>query len=127
MSEEGKCPEGYVDWTCSRGATFHIPVGATDVIGAPGPTNIPPDDRYQHQAWLVRRWRDRHYLSVPFIAIRVWYYEQTRDLRDDWGWRLSFKNAWGLAVGMAQCKQQHHYYLNELGFDFSLDAAEDEG
>jgi hypothetical protein len=28
--------------------------------------------RYQHCSWLVRRWRDRWLLLVPYWAFRTW-------------------------------------------------------
>jgi hypothetical protein len=77
------------------------------------------DDRYQHQTWLVRCWRRRHYFAIPFVAFRIWRSEQTRELQDEHDWRLSFKNSWRLATGLAQGKMKWFYYSSELGYDFS--------
>lgn len=78
------------------------------------------DDRYQHQTWPVRFMRRRHYLAIPFVAFRIWRSEQTRELRDEYDWRMSFKNSWGLATGLAQGKMRWYYFWNEMNDDFSL-------
>jgi hypothetical protein len=87
---------------------------------------MPTDDRYQNQTWFVRRWRNRHYLSVPYNALKYWWYEQTRELRDEDDWRMSFKNAWGLAKGIAQSKMKYYWYWDEIKKDFHLDIDVDE-
>jgi hypothetical protein len=72
------------------------------------------DPRYQHQSWLVRRWRDRHNLCIPLTAIRVWVDEQ-RGLNGGPGRsRMSFSNCWSLACGIADGKKQHWFYGTEL-------------
>jgi hypothetical protein len=79
------------------------------------------DDRYQHQSWFVRLWRRRHYLPIPFVAFRIWRSEQTRELRDDGDWRMSFKDSWSLSKGIAQSKMKWFYYSSELRHDFSFE------
>jgi hypothetical protein len=79
----------------------------------------PKDPRYQHQSWLIRRWRDRYNLLIPFVAMQCWYHEHTRELEDQDDWRLTFGQCWHLAIGLTQGKKQHHFTSEELGWDFS--------
>ena len=63
-------------------------------------------DWYSNQPWHIRRLRDLHYWSVPHVAVSIWYHEKTRELRDEYDWRMSFGQAWGLSKALAQCKQK---------------------
>lgn len=77
-------------------------------------------DRFQHQNVFVKFWRFRHYLTIPFVALNIYYYEHTRKLEDVNDWRMSFKNSWGLATGLAQSKMKWYWFSTELNYDFSL-------
>lgn len=74
------------------------------------------DDRYQHQSWLVRRLRNRHYLLVPFKVIRIWYYEHNRELEDEDDWRMSFGQCWDLGCSLAHGKMKWYYTSAEIGY-----------
>jgi hypothetical protein len=74
------------------------------------------DDRYQHQSWLARAWRRRHYLPIPFVAFRIWRREQARELRDEHDWRMTLGQCWGLAIGLAQSKMKWYYTSAEIGY-----------
>lgn len=58
-------------------------------------------DRYQYQSWLVRRWRDRHLLMVPFHAIRYWAHQRKRP--DP----LCFAHCWSIERGMADVRRNY--------------------
>lgn len=64
------------------------------------------NDRYQHQPWYGRLWRRRWYLLVPWTA---W------TLRKVDGGGM----AWGLAIGMAQCRMRWWYTFDEAFPDFN--------
>lgn len=65
-------------------------------------------DRYQYQPWYVKLWRRRHYLPIPFQAARM--YLATRKQRRP----LSFRNAWSVAIGLAQVRMIWLHDWDEL-------------
>jgi hypothetical protein len=73
----------------------------------------PKDPRYQHQSWLVRRWRDRYNFLIPVWAVRWWYYEQTREDDEEFD-RMYLAVCWNLACGHADFKKRHYYRIDEL-------------
>lgn len=56
------------------------------------------EDRYQHQPWHVKLWRRRHYIPIPFVALRA--YLAGKRIRED----LPFGVCWRIAIGLAQVK-----------------------
>lgn len=80
----------------------------------------PKDDRFQNQNWLVRLWRFRHCLPIPFVASRIYYREQTREMRDEDDWRMRFVDCWGLATGLAQGSMKWYYTMEEMDLDFKV-------
>lgn len=78
--------------------------------------------RFQDCPWYIQVWRYRWYLQIPFMAI---YYRFT-----PWVWKAdservhvvefsTWKEAWGMAVGDAQCRMNWLYTFDEIfGDDF---------
>jgi hypothetical protein len=50
------------------------------------------ENRFQNQNWLVKLWRRRWLILVPFEALMIWI----RNKDDLW-----FKDCWGIAHGLA--------------------------
>jgi hypothetical protein len=76
----------------------------------------PPDlamrehiQRFQCQPWYIRLWRYRHYLPIPFKAVRWWISDHTR--KD--GRKEPFDLFWGLAIGLAQGPMKWYYTMFE--------------
>jgi hypothetical protein len=65
------------------------------------------DDRYQFQPWYIRLWRRRHYLPIPWVALRI----KLRHPDDHWDM------AWSLAKGLAQCRMKWTHTWAELHFE----------
>jgi len=65
-------------------------------------------DRYQNQPWYVRLWRRRHYVPIPYRAVRIWVSDRKSD--DP----IGFRNCWGLAIGLAQCSMKWYYDWDEV-------------
>jgi len=65
-------------------------------------------DRYQHQPWHVKLWRRRHYIPIPFVAVRI--YLATRKSREG----LPFRAAWSIAIGLAQVKMNWLHDWSEI-------------
>lgn len=66
-------------------------------------------DRYQNQSWLVRRWRDRYLLKVPFAAIRMWLSNLVY-----WDEPLLFHDAWHIACGLCDMERNWVYSWEEI-------------
>ena len=62
--------------------------------------------RFQECNWVVKLWRYRHYVYIPFRFI--WYIMKTtnKDMID--------KNIWSILVGSAQCDMKWTYTLEEI-------------
>lgn len=50
------------------------------------------ENRFQNQNWLVKLWRRRWLILIPFEALMIWV--RNRD-------ELPFKHCWGIAHGFA--------------------------
>lgn len=61
--------------------------------------------RYQDCSWLVRRWRDRWLLLVPYWAVRWW----SMSPRDE-----EFGFEWSCALGWCDVKRRFFYTTEEL-------------
>jgi hypothetical protein len=59
--------------------------------------------RYQHQRWYIKLWRRRHYLRIPFIASRIWWYSP-----EDRG------HAWDIATGLIHGDMEWWYTSEEV-------------
>lgn len=80
------------------------------------PPQCPPDlpmsehlRRFQCQPWYIRLWRYRHYLPIPFRAVRWWISDH---IRKD-GRKEPFDLFWGLAIGLAQGPMKWYYTMFE--------------
>ncbi len=70
--------------------------------------------RYQHCPWYERLWRRaRWQWNLPYVALMLWAHEKTRPLHDEHDWRASWRNMWGLAVGLSQVNMNHVYDWSE--------------
>lgn len=78
--------------------------------------------RYQFQPWWVKLWRQRFLLLVPKRAFRIWW--TNRKPRPCPGVEghprcmcgmkhiaIPFRNAWGIAQGLAHCRMNYTYGL----------------
>lgn len=68
-------------------------------------------DRYQYQSWLVRRWRDRFLLLIPFHAIELWVKSQRFDHDEP----LTWAQCWSLARGLCDVRRNFVWDWAELG------------
>ncbi len=67
------------------------------------------NDRYQNQPWWVKLWRRRHYLMIPFIALRLRWFNELDGMD------------WGVATGMQQIKMRWYYTSEEVWDDLGLE------
>jgi hypothetical protein len=67
--------------------------------------------RFQDSPWYVKLWRYRYYIPIPYSAVRTY-------ILDGKALDLSFANAWGIAVGMAQVKMHWYYDWNDFRDEF---------
>lgn len=67
-------------------------------------------DRYQFQPWYVRIWRRRHYIPIPFRALRFW----CASLEGGGHSYLSFRSCWSIAKGLAQGRMNWVYDWSEV-------------
>ncbi len=70
------------------------------------------DSRYQHQSWLVRCWRDRHLLRIPFEALGCWWLDRKKK-RDNWFVPLTLAQSWHMALGMCDVRRNWVYSYEE--------------
>ena len=61
------------------------------------------DDRYQNQPWWVKLWRRRHYLGIPYTAMKWWWYDPE-----------SRGYCWDIAIGIAQIPMDWYYTSEEV-------------
>lgn len=73
-------------------------------------------DRYQYQSWVVRRWRDRYLLAVPFKALRMWWANRHRTGDD----ALPWDHAWSIARGLADVSRNYVYDFRDLNENLSV-------
>jgi len=57
-------------------------------------------DRYQYQPWHIKLWRRRHYIRIPLMALKFYIADFSRGCHS----ALSLRNAWSIAIGLAQVK-----------------------
>ena len=73
-------------------------------------------DRYQYQPWYVKLWRRRHYISIPLSTWRMYWASQaeseSRAVRHTR--QLSWRNAWSIAIGLAQVKMNWLHDWSEI-------------
>lgn len=63
---------------------------------------------YQHQPWHIKLWRRRHYITIPFVAVKIW-------MIDEGGaHNFSFSASWSIAIGLAQIKMKWTYSYDEI-------------
>ena len=70
------------------------------------------DDRYQNQNLLVKIWRRRWYLLIPYSTIDMWL-RNVFHLRDEEGTFGSLRVYWSIAVGSAQGPMKWYYTMEE--------------
>jgi len=75
----------------------------------------PIDNRFQNQRWPVRLWRRRYLLLVPWHAVGYWRGMLGKKMLpgDPLSLDYRFRNAWGIAMGMAHVKMKWHYTMKE--------------
>jgi hypothetical protein len=61
--------------------------------------------RFQDQNWMIKLWRYRHYLNIPYSTVKYRYFSRMAD----GNWRY----AYDIAVGNAQFKMKWWYTLAE--------------
>ena len=74
-------------------------------------------DRYQDQNWIVKIWRRRWYLLIPFDVLLMWARYRLKHRRERPGddeLPMSFSNFWSLAIGIAQCKMMWVYEWEDV-------------
>lgn len=69
------------------------------------------DSRYQNQSWLVRRWRDRWLLLVPYWTFRWWV--NCRRLPSGDPWQMPVADWWSLALGHCDVRRNWIYTWSE--------------
>lgn len=62
--------------------------------------------RYQNCRWYVRLWRRRHYLVIPYEAVRLWGNDEVGS--------HPFSFYWGWAIGEADVRMEWTYSLDEV-------------
>lgn len=72
--------------------------------------------RFQECNWLVKGWRYRHYIPIPFKYLwynyfKSFYVTNDETLLDD---RIDGRELWGVLVGLAQHKMGWYYTWEEL-------------
>jgi hypothetical protein len=70
--------------------------------------------RYQECSWPVRLWRRRHYLGIPYRAIRYWWSSKRHTKPDDEFGPMSFGLCWSIAIGEAQIDMNWYYTGEEM-------------
>lgn len=71
---------------------------------------------YQDCTWPVRLWRRRHYLPIPFRAVKTWV--SCRDTK------VSLRNCFDIAVGLAQYNMNWVYLQEDIKNSLDEDTAE---
>lgn len=69
------------------------------------------EKRYQDCAWPIRLWRRRHYVRIPWDAIRFYVADQVTEQPFDWA------TCWGVATGLAQARMKWLYTMEEVERD----------
>ena len=80
--------------------------------------------RYQDCNWVIRMWRRRHQLRVPLVAYQIWRGEKSREMDDEDDWRLTFRQCWGMAIGLSHGQMQWVYDWIEMDELFSSERDE---
>jgi len=75
--------------------------------------------RYQCQPWYIKLWRRRHYLRIPFMAIRIWL---KKPFAKD---RMEFGFYWGLSKGIVQSDMKWYYTWEEVKEHLDLKMKDD--
>lgn len=73
--------------------------------------------RYQYCSWYVKLWRKRYLIIVPYKALKIWllnYYIDKIDKGKKEEYALSFKNCWGIAIGLAHMNMNWVYDMTEV-------------
>ncbi|MBF0446439.1 MAG: hypothetical protein HQL68_12725 [Magnetococcales bacterium] len=63
--------------------------------------------RCQDASNIVKLWRCRFYLAVPFTAIRMYISNSGHSA-------VNFIASWQIAVGLAQVRMQYYYEIEEV-------------
>lgn len=84
--------------------------------------------RFQECNWLVKLWRYRHYLYIPFKWV---YYQYTSFyITDDQTYeqeRVNGYNLWKLLIGIAQHDMAWYHTMEEVKAMFKYRSDDDEG
>jgi len=67
--------------------------------------------RYQDCNWIVKLWRRRHYVYIPFKFISYKLRGQQAGFDT---WEPTNKQLWGILIGSAQCDMKWTYTSEEV-------------
>lgn len=72
--------------------------------------------RFQDSNWLVKLWRYRFYLAIPFIYFWRQYIISLKvvEVPDNTYYKPKGKNLWRLLIGDAQIKMKYYYTDEEV-------------
>lgn len=70
------------------------------------------EDRYQHQSWYVKAWRQLRY-KPKWIAMYFWCLIRRRGA----DWDMANDDLWSLCMGMCDCDMRHLYSADEVEAD----------
>jgi len=65
--------------------------------------------RYQNQPWYIKLWRRRHYLRIPFMAVKFWSHKTLSSNK-----HVSFSFCWKLSIGIVQGDMKWYYTWEEV-------------
>lgn len=63
------------------------------------------DDRYQFQPWYIKSWRWRHFIGLPYRAVRLWLYNYPD---------YTFAQVWSIERGMVDYMMKHYHTMEEM-------------
>ena len=73
--------------------------------------------RYQNQSWIVKRWRDRWLILIPYTAMSMWFRTRSRKVRAEsevYITDLPFSHCWSIACGLADGDRNYWYTSEEV-------------
>lgn len=66
------------------------------------------EERYQNQPYLIRFWRRRYYLAIPYWCFTSWL---RNVFHKDC---LTIKGYWSISIGLAQSSMGWFYHWDEI-------------
>ena len=85
------------------------------------------DNRFQFQPWYIKAWRYRYYITIPYYAIPLYFYNLISYLDKELSFLfcdgpahderfIPFKTCWSIAKGCAQHCMGWYYTSAEVGY-----------